>query len=222
MLIDVLSHEMAEGDLLIPGSSGACSENTMQAFRSKKGIRVFNSEGLGPMGFGIAAAIGGCLASGRRRTVCVDGDGGFIMNVQELEVVRRLGLPIKFFVLVNDGYASIRSTQRTYFQDRRVASDTSSGLSLPDLARVAAGFQIASAAIDTADGIREKVRNVLDSEGPVVCQVKVSPLQATAPRVSSRQRADGSMVSTPMEDLFPYLDREEFTRQMLIPAMEIQ
>ena len=99
VFIDVLSSLMEPTDLLIPGSSGACSEVTMQAFKVKDGMRIFNSEGLGPMGFGIAASMGGCIASGRKHTVCVDGDGGFFMNVQELEVVRREALPIKFFVL---------------------------------------------------------------------------------------------------------------------------
>ena len=115
VLIDVLSDELTENDLLIPGSSGACSERTMQAIRVKAGLRIFNSQGLGSMGFGIPAAIGGCLASGKKRTVCIEGDGGFIMNIQELETVKRLNLPIKFFVLNNGGYVSIQTTQKNYF-----------------------------------------------------------------------------------------------------------
>src|SRR5208337_4867887 len=106
-------------------------------FRVRAGQRIFNTEGLGPMGFGIPAAIGGCLAGARRRTVSIDGDGGFVMNIQELEVVRRLNLPIKFFVLNNNGYGSIRQTQNAYFKGRLVASDPSSGLTLPDFVRVA-------------------------------------------------------------------------------------
>ena len=133
VLIDVLSDEMTKNDLFIPGSSGACSERTMQAMRGKTGLRIFNSEGLGSMGFGIPAAIGGCIASGKKRTICIDGDGGFVMNIQELEIVQRLGLPIKFFVLNNGGYVSIQNTQKNYFNGNYVASSASSGLTLPDI-----------------------------------------------------------------------------------------
>ncbi|PIP08064.1 MAG: thiamine pyrophosphate-binding protein, partial [Syntrophobacteraceae bacterium CG23_combo_of_CG06-09_8_20_14_all_50_8] len=101
VLLDVLADAITGEDVLIPGSSGACSELPMQALRVKPGLRVFSCNGLGPMGFAVPAGIGGCLASGRKRTICLDGDGGFSLNIQELETVRRLNLPIKFFVLNN-------------------------------------------------------------------------------------------------------------------------
>lgn len=214
VLIDVLSDELGPGDLLVPGSSGACSERTMQAFRLKKGVRIFNSEGLGPMGFGIPMAIGGCVATGGGRTVCIDGDGGFVMNIQELEVVRRLNLPIKFFVLNNKGYVSIQSTQKNYFNGNFVASTTESGLTLPDYKKLARSFGISAVSLRDHRNIRSKVRDILEMDGPVVCEVIVSPDQVTTPRVSSRQREDGSMESAPMEDLWPFLDREEFRANM--------
>lgn len=215
VLIDVLSDELKKNDLLIPGSSGACSERTMQAIRVKAGLRIFNSQGLGSMGFGIPAAIGGCLASGKKRTVCIEGDGGFIMNIQELETVKRLNLPIKFFVLNNGGYVSIQTTQKNYFAGHFVGSSTASGLTLPDIKRVARSFGIATAQLKNHNGIRDKIQEILQMEGPVVCEVMVSPDQVTAPRVSSRQRKDGSMESLPMEDLWPFLNREEFELNML-------
>jgi acetolactate synthase-1/2/3 large subunit len=219
VLVETLSQEMSPDDLLVPGSSGACSEITMQSFRPKKGMRVFNTEGLGPMGFGVPAALGGCLASGGRRTVCIDGDGGFPMNNQELETIRRLKLPIKFFVLCNDGYASIRNSQRNYFASRFVASDTASGLSLPDTRKVAEAYGIATATIEDHSHIRQRVREVLDAPGPSVCTVRVSRDQMTAPRLSSSARPDGTIVSKPLEDLFPFLDREEFRENMIVPPV---
>jgi acetolactate synthase-1/2/3 large subunit len=216
VLIDVLSDELTGHDLVVPGSSGACSERTMQGIRIKAGLRVFNSEGLGSMGFGIPAAIGGCLASRGRRTICIDGDGGFIMNIQELETVKRLDLPIKFFVLNNGGYVSIQMTQKSFFDGRFVGSSTSSGLTLPDVTAVSKAFGIPVARITNHTGIREKVREVLETKGPVVCEVMVSPEQVTAPRVTSRLREDGSMESMPMEDLWPLLDRQEFRGNMAI------
>lgn len=219
-LLEVLSDQMGAGDLLVPGSSGACSEITMQAFRAKQGLRVFNSEGLGPMGFGIPAAIGGCLASGRKRTVSIDGDGGFHMNTQELETVRRLNLPIKFFVLNNNGYGSIRSTQRGYFGGFLVASDPTSGLTLPDTLKIAQAYGLATVRIHDHSELRQKVKEALESDGPVVCEIMVSPEDMTSPKVSSAQREDGTMVSKPLEDLWPFLDREEFRANMLIPSLD--
>lgn len=219
VLIDILSDLMDSKDLLIPGSSGACSERTMQAFRVKKGMRIFNSQGLGAMGFGIPMAIGGCIASGKR-TVCIDGDGGFVLNIQELEVVRRLNLPIKFFVLNNQGYVSIQATQRNYFNGYYVASTRESGLTLPDYKKIAKAFGIPSFQFKNHHNIKEKVREILDLRGPVICDVMLSPEQMTSPRVSTKKMSDGSMVSSPMEDLWPFLDREEFKANMIIKPVE--
>ena len=219
VLVDILSDEMTRDDLLIPGVSGQCSEITMQAFRVEQGQRIFSSHGLGAMGFGIPASIAGCLASGRRRTICIDGDGGFQMNIQELETVKRLKLPIKFFVLDNQGYGSIRATQQRYFEGRFVASSPQGGLTLPNTMKVAEAYGIPSVQITGHSHIREQVREVLQSEGPVVCDVKISPEQITAPRVSSMQMEDGSMVSMPMEDLWPFLDRQEFLANMIVPPV---
>lgn len=216
ILLEVLSEEMSNKDLFIPGSSGACSERSMQAFPVKKGMRVFNSEGLGSMGFGIAMALGACIASSNKRTVSVEGDGGFIMNVQELEVVRRLNLPIKFFILNNAGYVSIKISQNNYFEGRMVASTPSSGLTLPDYKKIAYAFDIPYVKISNHKELRKKVKNVMSKRGPVICEVMVSPDQVTQPRVSSKKLPDGKMMTMPMEDLWPFLDRQEFENNMRI------
>ncbi|HOO36934.1 MAG TPA: thiamine pyrophosphate-binding protein [Deltaproteobacteria bacterium] len=215
VLIDVLSDELSGKDLLVPGSSGACSERTMQAVRAKAGLRIFNTQGLGSMGFGISAAIGGCIASGQRRTVSIEGDGGFIMNIQELETVKRLNLPIKFFVLNNGGYVSIQTTQKNYFAGHYVGSSAASGLTLPDIQSVARSFGLATTCLKNHDDIREKIRDILQTPVPVVCEVMVSSDQVTAPRVASRQRKDGGMETIPMEDLWPFLDRQELKSNMV-------
>ena len=132
VLVETIGQLLRSGDILVPGSSGACSEVTAQAVPAAKGIRFINTHGLGSMGFGVPAALGACLASGGERTVCIDGDGGFPMNSQELAVISRLNLPIKFFVLNNGGYNSIRATQINYFNRRFVACDAGSGLSFPE------------------------------------------------------------------------------------------
>jgi acetolactate synthase I/II/III large subunit len=216
VLIDVLSDEMRADDLLIPGSSGACSEITMQAFRVKDGLRIFNSQGLGSMGFGVPASIGGCVASNGKRTICIDGDGGFQMNVQELETVRRLNLPIKFFILNNGGYVSIRSTQQAYFDGRFVGSNAGSGLTLPDTSKIAAAYDIPFIRISSHADLRKKVKQILETPGPIVCEVEITKDQSIAPRITSSQIADGRIESTPMEDLWPFLARAEFEANMLL------
>lgn len=219
VLLEVLSELMCGSDILVPGSSGAASEVTMQAFRVGQGMRVFNTQGLGPMGFGLPAAIGACLASGRR-TVCIEGDGGVQMNSQELETVRRLNLPIKLFVLDNQGYGSIRSTQQAHFAGHLVGSTRESGLTLPSTLKLAAAYDLPAVEIRDHASIREQIRGILDRPGPMVCNVRITPNQATSPRISSRRRPDGSMESTPMEDLWPFLDRDDFRRQMFIPPLD--
>jgi acetolactate synthase-1/2/3 large subunit len=217
VLVDVLSDEMSTTDLLVPGSSGTCSEVTMQAFRVKQGLRILNTQGLGSMGFGIPASIGACLAANRKRTVCVDGDGGFQMNIQELETVKRLNLPVKFFVLNNRGYGSIQATQQNYFDGFFVGSNKDSGMTLPDICKVAQAFGLKAACITGHDNIRERVRQILEMDGPVVCEVMISPNQTTAPRISSFRNEDGIMSSRPLEDMWPFLNRDEFRANMLIP-----
>jgi acetolactate synthase-1/2/3 large subunit len=213
-LVETIGQLLAEGDILACGSSGACSEVTAQAVPVNAGMRFINTHGLGAMGFGVPAALGACLAGGGRRTVCIDGDGGFVMNAQELSVVSRLQLPIKFFVLNNGGYASIRATQINYFERRFVACDTSSGLTLPDLEATAESHGIEYRRIENHSGLRESVRKILASPGPILCDVAMAPEQFTQPKVSSRQLPDGKMVTMPMEDLWPFLDRGEFDAVM--------
>ena len=213
-LVDALSDSIGEEDLLVPGSSGTCAEVTLQAFRARAGTRIFNSPGLGSMGFGIPAALGGCIASNRKRTVCIDGDGGFQMNIQELETVRRLELPIKFFILNNSGYASIQATQQAHFDSHYVASNESSGLTLPDSSSIAEAYNIKAVKITSTSEIREKLREVMEHDGPVICDVIITPGQTTAPRISSVQDESGKMVSKPLEDLWPFIDRAEFEENM--------
>ena len=215
VLIDVLSKEMTSKDLFIPGSSGACSERTMQAFKVKEGMRIFNTEGLGSMGFGIPAAIGGCIASGKKNTICIEGDGGFAMNIQELETVRRLNLPIKFFVLNNKGYGSIKTTQNNYFEGNLVGCDEGSGLSLPNCRAMAKAMGIQTRLLRDHHNIKNNIKEILNYPGPIVCEVMSNPNQVTSPRVSSKKMPDGSMISLPMEDMWPFLDREEFMANIL-------
>ncbi len=220
VLIDVLSELLTERDVLVPGSSGGCAEITMQAFRVKKGQRIFNTPGLGSMGFGLPASIGACLASGKKRTISIIGDGGLQHNIQELETLKRLNLPIKLFVLNNNGYASIRNTHNRIFDGRLVCCDPSSGLTLPDTCKVASAYGLNTVKISNQENLKNDVRNVLEMPGTVVCEVIIDPDLQTAPKMSSIAKPDGSIISKPLEDLWPFLDRDEFKENMIIKPLE--
>ncbi len=219
VLVETLSEAMTSEDLLVPGSSGACSDVCLQSFKVKQGQRVLNSPGIGAMGFGLPHTIGACIASDRRRTICVNGDGGFQLNIQDLETVRRLGLPIKYFILNNQGYASMRATHRNYFQGRLVASDVSSGLTLPDIRKISSAYGIPNNRISTHAELKEKIAESFSSAGPFISEVMIDPEELTAPKVKSVLGPGGRMISKPQEDLAPFLSREEFLENMIIPPM---
>jgi acetolactate synthase-1/2/3 large subunit len=220
-LAKVLGEELAEGDFIVSGSSGSGIELFLLALDVKAKQRIFHTTALGSMGFGIAAAIGACLAGGRKRTVCVDGDGGFLFNIQELETAARLELPITFFVLNNDGYASIRASQTNFFGEPKIGCDADTGQTLPDICRVAAAFGVATDRITDQSDLRSELRRVLARPGPLVCDVSMVRDEVRAPRLSSVQLPDGSFVSAPLEDLWPFLDREEFAENMSAATADV-
>lgn len=206
-VVEILSNHMSAEDVLVPGSSGACSEVTMQAFKNKIGQRVLNSQGLGAMGFGVPAAIGVAIAFSDRDVYSVDGDGGFVMNIQELEVAKRLELPICWIVLDNGGYGSIVSTQNSYFSGRKLASDTESGLTLPSIVDVAKAFGLRSELVSTKAQLEVALSSFRSTRMPTVIVAKVSSQHRTIPRVASRT-VNGSISSDPMEDMSPKLPEE--------------
>ena len=219
-LAEVIGTETDAKDQLVSGSSGAGIEIFLLACPTRTGQRIYHTAGLGSMGFGLPMSIAVCLAAGRRQTICVDGDGGFQFNIQELETVARLNLPIKFFVLNNDGYASIRASQKNYFGQASIGCDRPTGLTVPNLEKIAAAYGIQSAVIADQRNLRRDVRAVLDMPGPVLCDVHVIPDETRAPRLSSMQKPDGSFVSRPLEDLWPFLDRNEFLSNMIVAPLQ--
>ncbi len=219
-LLETISGQMGADEVYVSGSSGSCIDISMQTFRVKKGQRVFCTKGLASMGYGLPSAIGACLASGGKRTVGVNGDGGFVMNIQELETIRRLGLPIKLFVLSNRGYGAIRATQTNLFAGHLVACTESSDLSLPHIADIANAYGLKTVTIHNNAELAEKVREVLEYNGPVICEV-MTPIELTAsPKQVSYKRSDGQMESKPLEFLNPPIPEEEMRENMLIPMFE--
>ena len=219
-LLETISDALTGDDIYVSGSSGSCIDISIQTFAVKRGQRVFCTKGLASMGYGLPSTIGACLAGGRRRTVGVNGDGGFVMNIQELETIRRLNLPIKIFVLCNKGYGAIKATQSNIFNGHLVACNDASGLTLPDISAVASAYKIKTEQIRNNSELHEKVNAVLNFNGPVICEV-FTPIGLTAsPKQVSYKRKDGQMESKPLEYMNPPLNDEEFRANMLIPLFE--
>ncbi len=218
-LAEVIGTESKPTDKLVSGSSGSGIEIFLLACPTRAGQRIFHTAGLGSMGYGLPMSIAVSIGSGNGETILVDGDGGFQFNIQELETIRRLQLPIKLFVLNNDGYASIRASQQAYFGSAQIGADAATGLTVPNLSKIAASYDIPSVVIEDQTNLREDVRRILATPGPVLIDVRVIPDEVRAPRLQSYQREDGSFVSKPLEDLFPFLPREEFLANMIVKPL---
>ncbi len=218
-LADCISDLVPAHVPIVSGSSGAGIEIFQHALRLKRGQRLFHTTALGAMGYGLPAAIGACLGSGGCETILVDGDGGFQFNIQELATIQRLNLPIKIFILNNDGYSSIRTSQQRWF-GRQTGADSRSGLTLPEIGPIAAAYGLRTERIADQKELRLQLARVLQIPGPVVCDVVSRPDEARIPSLSSAQRPDGSLYSKPLEDLWPFLPREEFLANMIVKPLD--
>ena len=213
-LANAISEKMTGDDIYQFTSSGTAVDIPMYTLRFKKGQRAFTTKGLASMGFDLSACIGSCLASGGRRTLCITGDGGFMMNVQELATLHLLNLPVKIFILCNEGYGMIYNSQAGNFK-RLTGCTSDSGLVLPDLKRVVESFDVKCFSIDSEAALNDTIDQVLAYDGPAICTVKIYIGQKIMPRQTNYMKPDGQMASRPLEDMSPLLDREEFNQNML-------
>ena len=208
-LFDVLSDEMREDDIYQFTSSGTSVDIGMKVLRLKKGQRAFLNKSMAAMGYDIPATIGTCVGSEGKRVICVTGDGSAVMNMQELEVIKRLNLPVKIFVADNSGYSMIWHSQNGNFSGHLTGCTLESGLTLPNMKAIAEAFGIHGEEILDEKELREKVRIVLDFDGPVVCRVNTDIMQKVTPKQSNYMNEYGQMESRPLQDMEPLLDRDE-------------
>lgn len=217
--IDVLSQKLDKSAVIVTdmGTSFTC---TMQTFKVKQGQRLFTSAGHSSMGFGLPGAIGACFANNRKKVICITGDGGLQMNIQELQTVAHHHLPIIIFVLNNGGYLTIKLMQQNHF-GRYVGSNKESGLTCPDIVKIAGAYGIKAERINNHDELHAKIGLVLAQPGPFICEIIMPQDQPLIPRVSSLKKPDGTILSKPLEDMYPFLSREEFLRNMIVKPIEI-
>lgn len=215
----ILSNSMRSEDILV-WDQGAAYHCAAVAFNTKKDQIAFSNEGFTPMGYGLPASIGACLASGNKEIISVNGDGGIMLNIQELQTIVHFQLPIKIFIFNNDGYTSIKHTQDQYFNGHYVGVDSKSGLSCPDFVKVSEAFGIPAYKIEKNSEIQIVLDKVLKIKGPVVIEVFLDPIQLIVPRIKSEKLENGTMKSKPLEDMFPYLDRDQFQSEMIIKPIQ--
>ncbi len=210
---EVLFEKLRADDVIVCGNGSACVI-PFQAGRIKKGQRLLCNSGNASMGYDLPAAIGAAFARGGKRVVCLAGDGSIQLNIQEFQTIFHYKLPIKLFVLNNNGYLSIRQTQEAFF-GRYTGESPSSGMTLPDIVRVAQAYGLSSTRLNEISS--PVLEDVLEKEGPFICEVLLDPDQLFEPKLGSRSLSDGTIVSSPLEDLSPFMDREELKENLLIP-----
>lgn len=195
---------------IICGNGAACVI-TFQACEIRKGQRLFTNSGCAAMGYGFPAAIGAAMTENTDRVICIDGDGSFQMNIQELQTVVYNNLNIKIFYLNNNGYHSIRQTQTNLFNNRElIGVCEGNGISFPDIEKIAYAYGVHYEKIDSLNGISKKLDKVLNSDDAVICEVVVDSNQNFEPKLSSKVLDDGKIVSPEIDDMYPFLDRTEY------------
>lgn len=219
--IKYLSGSLPENSLTAV-SNGACCVVGNQAYVIQKGSRMANNSAIASMGYGLPAAIGTCIGGGRRDTVCLEGDGSIMMNLQELQTILTNKLPIKIFLINNSGYHSIRITQTNLFgHHTKVGIGPESGdLSFPEYRKLAEAFGYPYYSARSNEEMKAVVGQVLSAEGPAFCEIFTDTDQVWEPKSSTKRLEDGTLVSPPLEDLAPFLPREELEKIMYIPLLE--
>jgi acetolactate synthase I/II/III large subunit len=208
--------ELASEDAIVVSDAGSSYYVTSQSFTlNSNRQRYITSGAQADMGFTLPAAIGACIAA-NKPVVGITGDGSFQLNIQELQTIKHYNLPVKLIVWNNNGYLSIRATQDKFFDGRRIGTDSESGVSFPEVEKIANAYELPYVKINNVGELKGKLSGVLLASGPVICEVICPENQEIIPTVSAVRNKDGSMTSKPIEDMYPFLDRDEFLSEMII------
>jgi acetolactate synthase-1/2/3 large subunit len=207
--------KVAKEDSIIITANATASICIWQAFMVKNNQRIIWNSGNASMGYDLPAAIGACLGGDKKEVICLAGDGSIMMNLQELQTIKHYNLPIKIFVLNNCGYSSIKQTQNNFFAGRIVAADATSGVTTPDFIEIAKAFKLPAVRISQQENLAEEIAKILAVKGPILCEIMLDSNCIFQPKLSSKKLPDGKMISKPLEDMYPFLPREEFEDNIL-------
>jgi acetolactate synthase-1/2/3 large subunit len=218
--VKALSQAIGKDTLISTGSSGLAVEFFYTLFENKPGQRIFLTSGLGSMGYGLPAAIGSCYGNGKKPMVAIESDGSLQLNIQELATLRAGNLPICLIILNNNGYASIRNTQRNYFSSRFIGTGPEANLWMPSLQSVSATYEIPYVKIEKFEELNEKLTKAIAMKSMVIVEVFLENNESLAPKVSALPQKDGSMISMPLEDMSPLLPLADLEKEMLVPLLQ--
>lgn len=205
---DELFKQLHDGDVVVTGN-GTAYTCTYQAMQVNEGVRVFANQGCAAMGYGLPASIGACVSNENGKTICVTGDGSIQMNLQELQTIVTYKLPLKLFVLENESYLAIKTTQKAFFKGNFTGSNPASGVVCPDLKRIAEAYGIPFVRVSSNEALESTISEVLNAEGAMICEVKMHPEQTLFPKSASfMDKKTGKMSSAPLEKMAPFMNEE--------------
>jgi len=214
--VELLSNKLPKNSIISTGSSGLGIEVFYSVFRNKIGQRIFLTSGLGAMGYGLPSAIGACFANDKKPMFLIEGDGSFQLNIQELAVIDQFKLPICIIIMNNKGYASIRNTQKNYFNSRYVGTGQEGNLSLPNLNMLSKVYKMNYIKISKKSEINSKFKKIFKVKWPIIVDIDLNYNETLSPKVSAIPLSNGSIVSMPLEDMSPLLKIEELKKEMII------
>jgi len=216
-LVDFLSDQLPKNSLIVTGSSGLAIESFYMAFRNKPGQRIFLTSGLGAMGYGLPALIGALNSNKYKEIICIESDGSLLMNLQEILTLKLSKKSFKLFILNNNGYASIRNTQKNYFNKRYIATGPESNLYLPDICKIFSSIGINAFKVKDLNSLSKGINTVLKSKKSIVCDISLKSDDTLWPKSAAIPQKNGSMLSMPLEDMTPLLSREQLKKEMIYP-----
>ena len=214
VFIDKLSDLLKKDDVVVT-DMGLSFVGTHQAFRVKKGQKLFTNSGHAPMGWGLPAAVGAYYASKRKRIICITGEGGLQMNIQEFATIMHNKIPIKTFIYNNGGYLTIKQTQQLGFSNRIMGSNSKTGLSFPNYQKVAESHKIKYIKVKNITDLNKNLKNILSGSYPVICELMIDHNQEQMPKAINKRLPDGRSVATTFEDMYPFLSSDEIKENML-------
>jgi acetolactate synthase I/II/III large subunit len=215
---DKLSDYATKDDMIIV-DTGTCFHVACQVWKIKQDQRFLTTGGLSSMGYWVAS-IGGCIANNRRRTIVITGDGSLQMNIQELATIKHNNLPIKIMIFNNNGYLLIRHTQKNFMEGRLLGEGPDTGVWCPDSLKIAQAYGIKGVRINKVAEVAPKIKEVMEYDGPVICDVMTPEWQLIIPRISSERMPDGTLVAKPYEDMYPFLPRKELYANMIVKPIK--
>jgi acetolactate synthase I/II/III large subunit len=219
--MEKLFENLKENQIIISANGTACVTSFQAAFL-KKGQRLWTNSGCATMGYDLPGAIGACKASGNKKTICLAGDGSIMMNLQELQTIVGNNLPIKIFILNNSGYVSMFQTQKNFFNGTEFGAGPKSGVNFPDFEKISKAFDMQYERCQNHDELENKIAKALATDDPAICEIMIDEKQVFAPKLGAKIHSDGTITSPPLEDLSPFLSKEELEENMLIKPFDAE